>query len=70
LIKPGGKIKTLEIIQDCYTIYQHIAEELKLTDAPLAPKANELADHMAMLGVQSKKKNCVCIRKLWIFRRC
>src|SRR5918992_1534192 len=29
--KPGGEIKNLEIIQDCYAIYRRIEEELHLT---------------------------------------
>ena len=56
--KPGGEIKNLEIIQDCYAIYRRIEEELKLTHvaAHIGTEGNELADRMAMLGVQSKEK--------------
>ena len=56
--KPGGEIKNLEIIQDCYAIYRCIEEELKLTQvaAHVGTEGNELADRMAMLGVQSKEK--------------
>ena len=56
--KPGGEIKNLEIIQDCYAIYQHIEEELKLTHvaAHVGTEGNELADRMAMLGAQSREK--------------
>ena len=56
--KPGGEIKNLEIIQDCYAIYRRIEEELKLTHvaAHVGTEGNELADRMAMLGVRSKEK--------------
>ena len=56
--KPGGEIKNLEIIQDCYAIYRRIEEELKLTHvaAHVGTEGNELADRMAMLGVQRKEK--------------
>ena len=56
--KPGGEIKNLEIIQDCYAIYRRIEEELKLTHvaAHIGTEGNELADRMAMLGAQSKEK--------------
>ncbi len=56
--KPGGEIKNLEIIQDCYAIYRRIEKELKLTHvaAHIGTEGNELADRMAMLGVQSKEK--------------
>jgi ribonuclease HI len=55
--KPGGEIKNLEIIQDCYAIYRSIQEELKLTHvaAHVGTEGNELADRMAMLAAQSKK---------------
>ena len=56
--KPGGEIKNLEIIQDCYAIYRRIEEELKLTHvaAHVGTEGNELADRMAMLGAQRKEK--------------
>ena len=56
--KTGGEIKNLEIIQDCYAIYRRIEEELKLTHvaAHIGTEGNELADRMAMLGVQRKEK--------------
>jgi ribonuclease HI len=56
--KPGGEIKNLEIIQDCYAIYRRIKEELKLTHvaAHVGTEGNELADRMAMLGAQRKEK--------------
>ncbi|MGH7797232.1 MAG: viroplasmin family protein [Candidatus Binatia bacterium] len=56
--KPGGEIKNLEIIQDCYAIYRRIEEELKLTHVAghAGTEGNELADRMAMLGAQSKEK--------------
>ena len=56
--KPGGEIKNLEIIQDCYAIYRRIEEELNLTHvaAHVGTEGNELADRMAMLGAQSKEK--------------
>jgi ribonuclease HI len=55
--KPGGEIKNLEIIQDCYAIYRRIKKELTLTHvaAHVGTVGNELADRMAMLGVQSKE---------------
>src|SRR6266550_76833 len=56
--KPGGEIKNLEIIQDCYAIYRRIEEDLKLTHvaAHVGTEGNELADRMAMLGVQRKEE--------------
>ena len=50
--KPGGEIKNLEIIQDCYAIYRRIKKELTLTHvaAHVGTEGNELADRMAMLG--------------------
>ena len=55
--KPGGEIKNLEIIQDCYAIYRGIKEELALTHvaAHVGTEGNELADRMAMLAAQSKE---------------
>jgi len=56
--KPGGEIKNLEIIQDCYSIYRRVDEELTLTHvaAHVGTEGNELADRMAMLGAQRKEK--------------
>ena len=56
--KPGGEIKNLEIIQDCYAIYRRIEEELKLTHVAghAGTEGNELADRMAMLGAQRKEE--------------
>ena len=56
--KPGGEIKNLEIIQDCYAIYRRIKKELSLTHvaAHVGTEGNELADRMAMLAVQRKEK--------------
>ena len=56
--KPGGEIKNLEIIQDCYAIYRRIGKKLTLTHvaAHVGTEGNELADRMAMLGVQRKEK--------------
>jgi ribonuclease HI len=56
--KPGGEIKNLEIIQDCYTIYRRIGKELNFNHvaAHVGTEGNELADRMAMLGAQSKEK--------------
>ena len=56
--KPGGEIKNLEIIQDCYSIYRRIKKELTLTHvaAHVGTEGNELADRMAMLAVQRKEK--------------
>jgi ribonuclease HI len=56
--KPGGEIKNLQIIQDCYAIYRRIEEELKLIHvaAHVGTEGNELADRMAMLGAQRKEK--------------
>jgi len=55
--KPGGEIKNLEIIQDCYAIYRRIKKELTLTHvaAHVGTEGNELADRMAMLAVQRKE---------------
>ena len=56
--KPGGEIKNLEIIQDCYAIYRRIKKALTLTHvaAHAGTEGNELADRMAMLGAQRKEK--------------
>jgi ribonuclease HI len=56
--KPGGEIKNLKIIQDCYAIYRRIEEELNLTHVAghVGTEGNELADRMAMLGAQRKEK--------------
>ena len=56
--KPGGEIKNLEIIQDCYAIFLRIEEELNLTHvaAHVGTEGNELADRMAMLGAQRKER--------------
>ena len=56
--KPGGEIKNLEIIQDCYAIYRRIKRELTLIHvaAHVGTEGNELADRMAMLAVQLKEK--------------
>jgi ribonuclease HI len=56
--KPGGEIRNLQIIQDCYAIYRRIEGELTLTHVAghVGTEGNELADRMAMLGAQSKEK--------------
>ena len=56
--RPGGEIKNLEIIQECYAIYQRIKDQLNLThvSAHVGTEGNELADRMAMVGVQRKEK--------------
>jgi len=56
--KPGGEIKNLEIIQDCYAIYLRVEGELNLTHvaAHVGTEGNELADRMAMLGAQRREK--------------
>jgi ribonuclease HI len=56
--KAGGEIKNLEIIQDGYEIYRRIENKLTLTHVAghVGTEGNELADRMAMLGVQSKEK--------------
>ena len=56
--KPGGEIKNLEIIQDCYAIYRRIKKQLTLTHvaAHVGTEGNELADRMAMLGARRREK--------------
>lgn len=56
--KPGGEIKNLDIIQDCYVIFRRIKDKLMLTHVAghAGTEGNELADRMAMLGVQSKER--------------
>jgi len=63
--KPGGEIKNLEIIQDCYAIYRRIKKELTLTHvaAHAGTEGNELADRMAMLGAQRKKRQLCLYRE-------
>ena len=58
LEKAGGEIKNPEIIQDSYAIYRRIKKQLNLThvSAHVGTEGNELADRMAMLGVQRKEK--------------
>jgi ribonuclease HI len=56
--KPGGEIKNLEVIQECYEIYRRIEKELNLTHvaAHIGTEGNELADRMAIFGAQSKQR--------------
>ena len=56
--RTGGEIKNLEIIQECYAIYRRIKKKLNLThvSAHVGTEGNELADRMAMLGLQRKEK--------------
>ena len=56
--RPGGEIKNLEIIQDCYGIYRRIKKDFTLSHVSghVGTEGNELADRMAMLAVQSKEK--------------
>ena len=56
--KPGGEIRNLEIIQDCYVIYRRIKKDLTLTHvaAHVGTEGNELADRMAMFAVLRKEK--------------
>jgi ribonuclease HI len=55
--KPGGEIKNLEIIQDCYAIYRRIGDKVTLTHVAghAGTEGNELADRMAMLAAQRKQ---------------
>lgn len=56
--RPGGEIKNLKIIQDCYAIYRGIKDRVTLTHvaAHVGTEGNELADRMAMLAAQRKEK--------------
>ena len=56
--KPGGEIKNLKIIQDCYAIYRRIKDKLTLTHVAghVGTEGNELADRMAMLAAQRKER--------------
>ena len=56
--KIGGEIKNLEIIQNCYAVYQRIKDALTLTHVAghVGVEGNELADRMAMYAAQSKEK--------------
>ena len=56
--KPGGEIKNLKIIQNCYAIYRRIKDKLTLTHVAghVGTEGNELADRMAMLAAQRKEK--------------
>jgi ribonuclease HI len=56
--RADGEIKNLQIIQDCYAIYQRIKRNLNLTHvaAHVGTEGNELADRMAMLAAQRKVK--------------
>jgi len=55
--KSGGEIKNLELIQDCYALYQRIEANVQLThvSAHVGTEGNELADRMAMYGAQKKE---------------
>jgi ribonuclease HI len=55
--KAGGEIKNLEIIKTTYALYNRIKQAIRLThvSAHVGTQGNELADRMAMLGVQSRE---------------
>lgn len=58
--KKDGEIKNLDIIQDCYAIYQRLQdEEFHLTHvaAHVGTEGNELADRMAMHGALTKTQD-------------
>jgi ribonuclease HI len=54
--KANGEIKNLELIQECYAIFQRIEADLNLNHvaAHVGTEGNELADRMAMYGAQTK----------------
>ena len=56
--KPGGEIRNLGIIQDCYEIYRRIRTELNFIHVAghAGTEGNELADRMAMLGALRKER--------------
>ena len=62
-IKLGGEIKNLEIIQNCYAIYQRIKDKLTLTHVAghAGTEGNELTDRMPVLGAQSKEKGTTAV---------
>jgi len=62
-IKLGGEIKNLEIIQNCYAIYQRIKDKLTLTHVAghAGTEGNELTDLMLVLGAQSKEKRTTAV---------
>ena len=71
--KPGGEIKNLEIIQDCYAIYRHI--ERRTDSHPRRrphqhPKATSSPTVWRCSPCSVKKNNFAYIGKQWIFRRC
>lgn len=55
--KADGEIKNLEIIKTSYALYNRIKQAIRLThvSAHVGTEGNELADRMAMLGVQSRE---------------
>ncbi len=57
--KAGGEIKNLEIIKTMYALYNRIKPNMRLThvSAHVGTQGNELADRMAMLGVQSRNQD-------------
>ncbi len=63
--RSGGEIKNLDLIQDCYAIYQRIKKQLTLTHVAghAGTEGNELADRMAMLAAQSKTKELKLYRE-------
>ena len=70
--KPGGEIKNLEIIQDCYAIFLRIKKSSTSPTSPpmSAPKATNSPTAWPCSLRSAKKKNCACTRTKWISRRC
>lgn len=59
--KKGGEIKNLEIIKECYYLYNQIKSKMTLSHikAHTGFEGNELADRMTMYAIEQKDKNFV-----------
>jgi ribonuclease HI len=56
--KKGGEIKNLDIIKQCYYLYNEIKKDVKLSHikAHAGFEGNELADRMTMYAIQEKSE--------------
>lgn len=59
--KKGGEIKNLDIIKQCYYLYNKIKKDVKLSHikAHAGYEGNELADRMTMYAIQEKSESFV-----------
>jgi len=59
--KKGGEIKNLDIIKECYYLYNKIKSDMELSHikAHAGLEGNELADRMTMYAIEKKDKDFV-----------